>query len=204
MFRKLTRHLLAALLLAASTPFAGAASVSKTYSYFTIGGTTLSDIEHELATRGPKVNSTGRRHPGATQMEFTSKLGYTDKDGRCRITSATVNVKAKVILPRWGKRSRADAETRFIWDTLASDIKRHEESHVIIAKNHARDIEDKLKGLGRFKSCAAAAERAKAVTAKILAEHDTAQDRFDHIEGVNFERRLLRLLQYRMEQAAAQ
>ena len=192
------------MLLAASTPLAGAASVSKTYSYFTIGGTTLADIEHELATRGPKVNSTGRRHPGATQMEFTSKLGYTEKGGRCRITTAKVNVKAKVILPRWGRRSRADADTRLIWDTLSADIKRHEESHVIIAKNHARDLEDALKALGRFKSCAAAAERAKTLTAKILSEHDTAQDRFDYIEGVNFERRLLRLLEYRLEQAAAQ
>ena len=195
---------LAALLLACSVSFAPAATLSKSYSYFTIGGTTLADIEQELATRGPKVNSTGRRHPGATQMEFTSKLGYTESGGRCRVTSAAVTVKAKVILPRWGKRNRADPDTRFIWDTLSADIKRHEESHVVIAKNYARDLESGLKALGRFKTCAAAAEKAKAYTTKMLAEHDAAQDRFDYVEGVNFERRLLRLLQYRMEQAAAQ
>ena len=43
-------------------------------------------------------------------------------------------------------------------------------------------------------------ERTKA---KILAEHDAAQDEFDRIEGINFERRFMRLLQYRMEQIEA-
>ena len=47
---------------------AQAASVSKTYSYFSVGGTTLEQLEAELSLRGPQVSSTGRRHPGATQM----------------------------------------------------------------------------------------------------------------------------------------
>jgi predicted secreted Zn-dependent protease len=131
-------------------------------------------------------------------MEFTSKLGYTENNGRCQITKATVTVKAKVILPRWGKRSGADPSTQMVWDTLSADIKRHEESHVIIAKNHARELEDELKKLGRFKTCKDAAEKAKQVTAKILGRHDREQDKFDYVEGVNFERRLLRLLKYRM------
>ena len=99
----------------------------------------------ELNTRGPQVKSTGRRHPGATQMEFTTKLGYRERGGYCRIAKATVTVKAKVILPRWRQRSKADADVRLIWDTLSSDIKRHEESHVVIAKNHARELEQALR-----------------------------------------------------------
>jgi len=201
MLKALTRPALTAAFLAAAVSHAPAASVAKTYSYFTIGGNTLEDIEKELTVRGPKVNSTGRRHPGATQMEFTSKLGYAENNGRCQITKATVTVKAKVILPRWGRRSGADPSTQMVWDTLSADIKRHEESHVSIAKNHARELEDKLKKLGRFKTCKDAAEKAKQVTAKILGRHDREQDKFDYVEGVNFERRLLRLLKYRMGMA---
>ena len=88
---------------------------------------------------------------------------------------------------------------RLIWDTLESDIRRHEESHVVIAKNHARELEDALTEIGRQKDCATAKTRVKATTDRVLAAHDAAQERFDRIEGINFESRLLRLLKYRME-----
>ena len=60
-----------------------------------------------------------------------------------------------------------------------------------------------LKGIGRQKDCETAANRAKAITAEVLERHDEAQDRFDRIEGINFESRIMRLLQYRLEQADA-
>ena len=152
--------LILSALLCAIQPTQGA-SLSKTYSYFSIGGTTLDQIEAELSIRGPQVKSTGRRHPGATRMEFTTKLGYSESKGYCRISEVRVSVKAKVILPRWRQRSKADEDVRLIWDTLSSDIRRHEEGHVVIAKNHAREIEQKLKALYRQRNCQAAAEKAR-------------------------------------------
>lgn len=197
------RLILAAGIALLAGPAAHAASVAKTYSYFTVGGTTVEEIEKELKRRGPQVKSTGLRHPGATRMEFTSRVGYGEKGGRCSIVSASVTVKANMILPRWNRRSAAAPDTRLIWDTLSADIKRHEESHVVIAKNHARELEEALKAIPRQRDCAAAQERAKEVTARILARHDEAQDRFDRIEGKTFESRLLRLLQYRIERIEA-
>ena len=178
---------------------AEAASVVKTYSYFTIGGTTVEEIERELKRRGPQVRSTGLRHPGVTRMEFTSKVAYGERNGRCGVVDATVTVKADVILPRWNRRKSASPDTRLIWDTLSADIKRHEESHVVIARNHARELEEALKTVQRQRGCDAAQAKVKEITARILARHDEEQDRFDRIEGRNFESRLLRLLQYRIE-----
>jgi predicted secreted Zn-dependent protease len=182
---------------------AGAASVSKSYSYFSIGGKTLEEIEQELVRRGPKVKSTGTRHPGATQMEFTTRIGYAEANGGCSIVKASVNVEAKMILPRWRLRAKADGDTGLIWDTLSADIKRHEESHVVIAKNHARDLELALQRIGRQPNCKVAAAKAKAVSDRILALHDRAQEEFDRIEGINFESRIIRLLRYRMDRIDA-
>ena len=191
--------LLTVLAVAGLSLPAGAASVSKTYSYFSIGGKTLEEIEAELVRRGPQVRSTGSRHPGATQMEFTTRIAYGAGKSGCEIVKASVNVQAKMILPRWRLRSKADGDTGLIWDTLSADIKRHEESHVVIAKNHARNLELALRGIGRQPNCKVAAAKAKAVSDKILAMHDRAQEEFDRIEGVNFESRIIRLLRYRME-----
>lgn len=191
--------LAAASILALATLPSAAASLTKSYSYFTVGGTTLEQLESDLTTRGPQVKSTGRRHPGATQMQFSTKLGYAEKNGYCRIAKADVSVSAKVILPRWSQRSKSTQEVRMIWDTLSSDIKRHEEQHVIIAKNHARELEQALLKLGRQKTCVAAAEKAKGIAERILHKHDREQDQFDRIEGINFDSRIRRLLDYRIE-----
>ena len=199
----MNRILLAASLLCLAAPPASAESLTKIYSYFSVGGTTLDELEDQLNRRGPKVKSTGRRHPGATQMQFNTRLGYTEQRGYCRITEANVTVKAKVILPRWRQRGRADQDVRLIWDTLSDDIKRHEEHHVDIARKHARQIERKLVRLGRQKSCAIAAEKAKATADRLLEKHDKAQAKFDRTESANFEKRLLKLMQRRINMIEA-
>ena len=86
MIRWLNTNTLTALLalaLAGAGP-AGAANLTKTYSYFSIGGSTLDEIQSELSRRGPHVNSTGLRHPGATRMEFNSRIGYANTAIRAR------------------------------------------------------------------------------------------------------------------------
>lgn len=191
------RSLTCALALAFTALPAGAANLVKTYSYFAIGGRTLDDIETQLSKHGPQVKSTGSRHPGATQMAFTTRVSYAEKPGSCRIADAIVTVKVKVILPEWRRSRKADADVKLFWDTLSADIKRHEERHVEIAKNHAKQLEDALKASYPQRTCAEA--KAAEITAAELAGHDQDQVRFDRVESVNFESRILRLLRYRIE-----
>ncbi|RUW20061.1 DUF922 domain-containing protein, partial [Mesorhizobium sp. M4B.F.Ca.ET.013.02.1.1] len=108
-------------------------------------------------------------------------------------------VKVKVILPEWRSSRKADADVKLFWNTLSADIKRHEERHVEIAKNHARQLEDALKASYPQKTCAEVKARAAQITAAELARHDQDQVRFDRVESVNFESRILRLLRYRLE-----
>lgn len=180
-----------------------AASLSKRYSYFTINGKTSAEIERELQRRGPKVGSTGSRHPGATEMEFRTRLEFSERGNVCSVSKATVRLKARLILPRWRQRKRAKREMAIIWDTLSADIKRHEESHVIIAKNHARELEKRLERLRTSRGCDEVERMAEKTTKEVLAKHDEAQQRFDRIEGISFERRMLRLLRYRLQQIEA-
>ncbi|MCB1470001.1 MAG: DUF922 domain-containing protein [Rhizobiaceae bacterium] len=189
------------LILLSAACAAQGAQLSKSYSYFSIGGSNLDEIEQELDRNGPNVGSTGQRHPGATRMEFNTKLTWKEKGDTCRMSAAHVTLKVKVILPRWKPGSKTDSETRFVWNTLAADIKRHEESHVIIAKNHARELEDALRKVGPYKSCAQVKQRAALLTKRILDKHERAQQRFDRIESAGFEKRLQKLLEYRWRKA---
>jgi predicted secreted Zn-dependent protease len=192
--------LTALLLTAGLISQASAATVAKTYSYFSISGSTLDAIQKQLDERGPKV--TGHRYPGATQMAFLNRIGYRTSTNGCSVASASVTVKARIILPYWRRPRAASPEVRLVWDTLSADIKRHEESHVIIAKNHARLLEQRLLDIPRQRDCEAALDKAIGVTERVLAKHSRAQAEFDRIEGINFSGRMMRLLHYRLERLA--
>ena len=66
-------------------------------------------------------------------------------------------------------------------------------------KNHGREIERALKRMGSAKNCGLLERKGEKIASRILEKHDRAQDRFDKVEGINFEARMLRLLKYRIE-----
>ena len=193
---------LAAAALAISligTTDASAASVTRSYSYFSVSGTTLQDLQQELVARGPLVQSSGQRHAGATQMQFIDQVRFSQAGGKCRISRASVVVKAHIILPRWTRRGSGSDETKLVWDTLSADINRHEENHVSIARRHARDMELALLALPPQGDCAAVTAKGRDLMAREMKRHDAEQARFDRIESRNFSKRLERLIRLRVE-----
>lgn len=181
-------------------PTAEAANVFRTYKQFTISGKTAEDLDRELVRRGPLLKSSGQRHPGATEMRFDTKVKYGDDGKYCRVVNATVNVHATIHLPRWKQRKSAKQDLALIWDTLSRDIKRHEESHISIARTHALEMERSVKALRPNRDCDKLKAEIDKTFASIMKKHDAAQIRFDVVETRNFEDRFERLLTYRIIQ----
>lgn len=175
--------------------------VRKSISYFQIGGTTAADIDDELARKGPFTEATGNRHPGATQIRFGGDLTYTKRGKQCAVEDATVTLDTKIILPRWKNRKRATPEMAMIWDALAADIKRHEERHAEIARQHAKLLEKRLLKLRPERDCDRLQAKVTKVTDEVTRAHDMAQVEFDRIESRNFEDRMLRILRHRSGKA---
>lgn len=172
---------------------------SKTYSYFPIRGSTAQDLDRELATKGPKSNATGMRHPGITRIKFSGSAQYVETPGKCRVQDAQVKVVSNIFLPSWKNRKNAPAGLGLIWDALSSDIKRHEERHAEIAMQHAKGLESALKNLRAEKNCDAMRARVAMATDKAIEAHDRDQRRFDKSEAINFQARMTRLINTRIE-----
>jgi predicted secreted Zn-dependent protease len=175
--------------------------ITKTYSYFSIGGRTAQDLDAELSRRGPQTNASSFRHPGATEIKFGGDVTYLEGDRSCAISAVRVTLKTRIILPRWKNRNKAEKTLGLIWDTLSADIKRHEERHAEIARGHARDLERALLQLRPAPDCNMMEKRAADVTQRIIQQHDDDQLRFDKVEAANFDARMIRLLQYRSRKA---
>ncbi len=199
--RRLRTAVVFAVMIGLSLPLAASAEVvvEKSTTYFQIGGRTAADIDAELARKGPFTQASGSRHPGATQIRFGGDLTYTRRGNRCAIDDVRVTVETKLILPRWKNRKQASREMALLWDALSADIKRHEERHAEIARQHAKQLEQRLLKLRPERDCEILQDRVATVTDEVTLAHDEAQMRFDMIESRNFQDRMLRILRYRRE-----
>jgi predicted secreted Zn-dependent protease len=201
--RKIPMHLFAKVVslgtaLFLAMPTANAAVVLRNYEYFALNGRTAADLDRELNSRGPMLKKTGQRHPGSTQMRFTNRIKYGSDGKSCRVVDANIVVHALVHLPRWKQRRTAPPDLAMIWDTLSADIKRHEESHIVIARTAAGNMERQIKALPWRSNCTTLKNDIDTLTAKLMRQHDLAQIQFDKVEGINFESRFERLLTYRL------
>jgi predicted secreted Zn-dependent protease len=184
-------------------PAADAATVLRKYDYFMLNGRTAADLDRELYRRGPVLQKTGQRHPGMTKMRFESRIKYGSDGKNCRVVDADITVHATVYLPRWKQRRTAQADLAIIWDTLSADIRRHEESHIGIARTAAGDMERAIKGLSWRNDCARLKTDIDGLTAKLMKQHDLKQIQFDRVEAVNFDSRFERLLVFRLKREFA-
>jgi predicted secreted Zn-dependent protease len=189
----------AALTYLALQPAAAQTITSKTFAYFSVGGHTAAELDAELSKRGPMMKHSGARHPGATKIKWGGSVTYVRRGSRCAVGEAKVTLSTQIILPRWKNRSRTTASLALIWDTLASDIRRHEERHAEIARQHARDLERALKKLRPESDCERMQARVDRVTADAVTKHDADQARFDRVESKNFNDRMMRLLVHRLK-----
>lgn len=174
---------------------------SKTLAYYAVRGETAADLDAALSSNGPLVKTTGSRHPGATEMKFGGSVVYAEMQDRCAVDSARITLDTRLILPRWTQRQRADRDLALIWDTLSSDIRRHEERHAEIARQYANKLKAAIERLRPRPNCTAMEAEVARVTEEVLSEHDSEQARFDRVEAMNFEERMVRLLQYRLAQS---
>jgi predicted secreted Zn-dependent protease len=187
------------IFISGTGPAAARVVATKSYSYFDIKGKTADELDQQLSTRGPTANGSSARHPGATKIRFGGDATYVQENGRCRVRSARVTVHTTIILPRWDKRNGASKQLSMIWDALSSDIKRHEEHHAEIAKAQARTMEREILALPPQPTCDRMQELVTEVSNRAIEKHDRLQARFDQVEAVNFQTRMIRLLNNRLK-----
>lgn len=184
---------------------AEASTIYKNINYYTISGTTPTQLDKALTHKGPYVKNTGMHHPGATTISFKPQLKLIKQGDYCKVATVQVDVYAKMSLPRWKQRATTKSiEMALIWDTLSRDIKRHEESHIVIARAHASKIEQAVRQLPAQRDCDTLRKNIEQTSAEILQSHEDAQKHFDKVEAINFEQRFTNLLKTRIKQLKEQ
>ena len=114
------------------------------------------------------------------------RITFEKFDRGCRVESAKVAVDARVTLPQWTGRDTADPKLAKAWDNIDRYTRLHEATHVNIAFNYAKRIEDEVFALPSMASCSQVRSTTKAIVDRNLDEHDAAQRKYDADEQARF------------------
>ncbi|AQS41605.1 MAG: Hypothetical protein BHV28_09090 [Candidatus Tokpelaia hoelldobleri] len=192
-----------AMFIAGSSLFistGGAARIYRTFEHYTISGTTAKQLDEAIMRNGPFLGETGNRHPGASRISFDPHIKLEKDRHGCRVKTVSIDVRATISLPYWKQRRHtSDIELAVIWDVLSRDIRQHEESHVIIARSHASQMEQALRTMRSRPTCEALEHDVAKTLDAIFIRHDMQQRNFDRIETRNYKNRFNRLLERRLQ-----
>lgn len=158
--------------------------------YYTINGNTTAALDKDIRLKGPRIGG-GRHAVAVARIKMVPNIVFTptvsDAVGeRCAVSSAKVAVDARVTLPRWSGRARADRKLGKAWDNIDRYTRAHEARHVDIAFEYARKIEAQLLTIPNNDSCEALKARVRVLVDELLREHDATQIAFDEQEERRF------------------
>ncbi len=146
-FLVLTLAIFCALIVPAKSGVANAAVILKErITYYNVKGRTGREIFKSMIDRGPKLG--GRRGHALATTEYEYDVNNIDvivKNGRCIANQLDVTVHVKYTYPKWIPNGSAKKSTRNAWKVFSKSVIWHEQQHVKIAMDYARDYEAALK-----------------------------------------------------------
>lgn len=176
-----SRPILLCLLLASSNSALAEPTFTTKYKYFEIGGTNIEALWYDINKKGPKSNK-GVGHAGYTSFDFENSVGIIPKGGQCQITSIKFHLTSKVQLPKWIDGRKSDREMKIYWKAFSSDVKRHEDQHVEIARQSIIKLEQELLKLKPRKSCKVLKKKIRNAINASAKTRDREQNAFERKE----------------------
>ncbi|MEM9733222.1 MAG: DUF922 domain-containing protein [Pseudomonadota bacterium] len=154
--------------------------------YYNINGNTTAALDQAIRRNGPRLNG-GRHAVAVARIKMVPNITFTPSGtDRCNITAVKVAVDARITLPRWVGRAKANAKLARAWDSIDRYTRAHEAVHVDIAFDYARRMERELLLMPNLGTCEALKLRSRVVIDKMLREHNAAQIAFDEREMERF------------------
>ena len=130
---------------------------------------------------GPLADRTGRRHPGVTKVGFGPSWTVRPRSNGCDLVATKVDLRLRIVLPRWLGRDRAPAALRQRWDSLRDDVEQHERQHAAIARRWHATMLDELNQPRSARSCPALNAAMEARAKRLIERHRREQLALDVI-----------------------
>jgi predicted secreted Zn-dependent protease len=149
--------------------------------YYPISSAEIELLRAEATTVGPFADS--RRWAGATQSNTRWTFSHLRRGMVCMLHDVRVVVTAEIRLPKWQPETPPDSGTLAWWNDFTARLLAHEQGHVRIAVDGAREIAETLRPLEGSVSCDGLTMRANGAAQVVLVRARERQAEYDRVTG---------------------
>jgi len=140
-----------------ATPPAGGPRIdlvtTESTTYYSVSGTDTEAIFASIETNGP-TDTVGQQGSGLTSVEWEYKwVGDESPTGACSILELTITAAITIELPKHADESSLSEAARASWLGYAMGVAAHEQRHVDIYLQGARDIQAAMEEVGVEANC---------------------------------------------------
>lgn len=161
----------------------GLTYIADATDFYQVFGNTATQIKTQLR-QCPAIIQDGNSFGAVTNGRFTWQYLITpDGSGNCRLSDVKVGLRTNMLLPKWVPTVAATNGLATQWQRLISNLETHENGHITIYHQSAKQLLSDLQALpvGTCDAVAAAAiATTTASTAALNAAHKTYDNHTDH------------------------
>lgn len=156
---------------------------SQETTYYPVSGTTTEDIFTSIEANGPTDN-VGQQGSGLTSVDWEYKwTGDKAPSGACSIRELTISADITVELPRHGGEASLSQSVLANFQAYAQGVAAHEQRHVDIYLEGARDIQAAMQEVGVEPDCEVLEARIDAIWNDQQARINGLQETFHSEEN---------------------
>jgi predicted secreted Zn-dependent protease len=155
-----------------------ALSISERQFYYTIQGTTASQLVAQIQQHGP-LWSDGNRYEAMHTWKMHRTFGVSQEGDRCVLSHPKIVVETSITMPQWQPPANASRELVANWQEYTTALKSHEDGHKDISLAAGQEILNVLEDLPSYPSCDEVRTAAKAAVATIMDRCSQAQMDYD-------------------------
>ena len=153
--------------------------VSRQHTYYSVDGLTAPQIRNALERSTP-VRHDGNLFDAYTRWDVQWRFNWTfDGKGVCRITTVSTTVRIHQTLPRLQANRERPPDVTKHWNRYLTALTAHEEGHIALAIDAAREIERQLAQLPERPSCKQLESDANDRARQIISRYTRLEDQFD-------------------------
>jgi predicted secreted Zn-dependent protease len=162
-------------------PNTGKLAVESETQYYSVTGTTVSDLQASLIANRPP----GSKDIWAyTQTSFSFEIVTEHDSQECWINDIVVRLKLRTMYPKWEPSGAPTLEATYAWEPFIDALVRHEEHHATIANEIGHRYLTTLRTLPPAPTCNTLAASISTALASVEAEGLQRQVDWDEEEGI--------------------
>ncbi|MET0552441.1 MAG: DUF922 domain-containing protein [Vicinamibacteria bacterium] len=154
------------------------ATVSETFDYYEVTGSTAAELRASMDRNGPNKSPSGRSSAGFAQWDVEWSYLWTATSDECRLTRVSTSLTVNITLPRWSSVDRP-VELAARWRRFVDALRTHEDGHAQNGRDATRVIGEKLRALPPEPDCPALAAAIQKTAEGVLAEYRARDVSYD-------------------------